>query len=83
MRTKETIEINKKLEIVKLGTQKFKTIGGYYQPTGYAFRHRELGFFAFKGDYPYIPRGGKQALQEILDAGGFLSFDNCKWIKAM
>ncbi|WP_339320806.1 hypothetical protein [Paenibacillus sp. FSL W8-0194] len=46
MRTKETIEINQKLEIVKLGTQKFKTIGGYYQPMGKRIIQKDGSFFA-------------------------------------
>ncbi|PAD72878.1 hypothetical protein CHH67_21200 [Paenibacillus campinasensis] len=75
--------MNEKLEIVKLGSQRFKTAGGYYQPEGYALRHPELGFLAFEGDVPYIPVGGRQALQEILDAGGLVSTDGCKWIQAM
>lgn len=83
MRTAETIDINKRLKIVKVENQKFKTIGGYFKPEGYTLLHPELGYFSFKGDVPYMPKGGKQVLQDIMDAGGFLNFDNCVWLKPM
>jgi len=34
-------------------------------------------------DAPYTPMGGKKALQEILDAGGLLDFDNARWLQEM
>ncbi len=86
MRTQQTIEINSALQIVKLNGQRFATTEGYYQPKGYCFKHPKLGYFSFvddNKDYPYIPAGGKKALQEILDLGGLLDFDDCKWLKEM
>ncbi|XEC97035.1 hypothetical protein AB6A23_11120 [Paenibacillus tarimensis] len=83
VRTAQTVEINSKLQIVKLSGQRFKVEGGYSIPKGYAFFHPELGYFAFDGELPYRPRGGKQVLQEILDTGGLLDFAGCKWIKEM
>ena len=75
-------QINSQLVLVKLNGQKFPTVDGYYKPTGYALKHPELGYFAFEGyDYPYTPVGGRKALKAILDAGGFLSFDDSKWLQ--
>jgi hypothetical protein len=79
-----TKEINAKLEIVNLEGKKFPAPGGYYETKGFALRHPELGYFAFKCDspvVPYSPLGGKKALQLILDAGGFTSFDDCVWLQ--
>lgn len=59
MRTEETIEINNRLEIVRVENQRFKTLGGYFKPEGFAFLHPKLGYFSFKGDIPYMPKGGK------------------------
>jgi hypothetical protein len=81
-----TQQINSELKIIKLGTQKFKTEGGYYKPTGYALKHPTLGYFAFaedNNDYPYQPTGGRKALKNILEAGGLLNFDNAKWLHEM
>jgi hypothetical protein len=81
-----TKQINCELKIVKLGTQKFKTEGGYYQPTGYALKHPVLGYFSFtedNKDYPYNPIGGRKALKSIMEAGGLTSFHNVKWIQEM
>lgn len=76
-------KINSELKIVKLGTQRFKTEGGYYQPEGYALKHPELGYFSFEADHPYNPIGGRKALKSILDAGGFLNFDESRWLQEM
>lgn len=79
----DTQHINIELKIVKLGTQKFKSIDGYYQPKGFALKHPELGYLSFDKEYPYSPKGGKKAIQNIIDAGGFLNFDNCTWLHEM
>jgi hypothetical protein len=73
--------INAKLKIVKLGHQTFRGAEGSFKPTGYALHHEELGYFAFEGDCPYRPVGGREALQSILDAGGFIDFDTSVWIR--
>lgn len=75
--------INSELKVVKLNGQRFATTNGYYQPKGYALKHPTLGYFSFDTDHPYSPRGGKKALEEILNNGGMLNFDNCKWLKEM
>lgn len=75
--------INKALEIVELGGQRFQVPGGYIQPTGYALKHPKLGFLGFKDKpgTPYIPVGGRTALKAVLDAGGFINFNDCVWIQ--
>lgn len=78
----KTAEINAGLKIVKLdGRKMFPTTNGYYSPEGYALYHPELGYFAFEGDCPYIPTGGRKALKAILGAGGLTDFENCVWLK--
>lgn len=78
-------QINKELEIVKLNGQKFAVAGGYIMPSGYAFHHPRHGFIAFTcdGGRPYTPIGGKQALESILAAGGFVSFEGMTWLRRM
>jgi hypothetical protein len=82
-----TQQINSELKIVKMDTQKFKTVDGYYQPKGFSFKHPVLGYLSFTNsehsDAPYTPRGGKKALQQILNDGGLLNFDNAKWLQEM
>ncbi|MBB6731897.1 3-isopropylmalate dehydratase [Cohnella zeiphila] len=65
------------MEIVKLnGTLAFQVRGGYIKPTGYALKMADGSFVGFAQDAgPYIPIGGRKALQAIVDAGGFTSFD--------
>lgn len=48
------------------------------------------GYIAFSSDRdefgilaPYIPCGGKRALQSILDAGGFCSFDGMEYVQEL
>lgn len=83
-RTPETIEINNALQIVKLeGNIKFlsKSKDGYLLPSGYCFLHPQKGYFAFKGDEtPYIPAGGRKALESIVRDGGFIDFDASIWL---
>lgn len=82
-------EITKGLEIVKLKELKFGNKLAYTIPTGFALRHKELGFLSFEADnkdtkygvkIPYIPVGGKKALQSILDGGGLTSYDGIEWL---
>ena len=79
-----TKQINAGLQIVKLKGQKFRTINGYCKPTGYTFYHADLGYITLDNDdYPYIPCGGKKALQKILSDGGLLDYTNVKWLQPM
>ena len=55
--------------------------------TGWALYEEGKGYVAFSGDrdkfgilIPYIPVGGKRALQSILDAGGFVSFEGMEYV---
>lgn len=76
--------INAALQIVKLENQRFTVPGGYIQPTGYALKHPEYGYLAFKDSKgPYRPIGGKSALEEILKKGGFLHFADMVWLNPM
>ncbi|MBD7970329.1 hypothetical protein [Paenibacillus gallinarum] len=78
----KTKEINAALEIKKLDHQRFNVPGGYIQPNGYALKHPEYGYLGFKDRHlPYNPIGGKQALKEIVEAGGFTDFDDVIWLK--
>lgn len=80
-----TLEINNGLKIEKLSGQKFRARfgGGYYVPVGHCLHHEKLGYLGFKDSpfTPYIPCGGKQALERILKDGGMVSFDQIQWIR--
>lgn len=83
MRTQETIKTNEELKIVRLkGNVKFLDTDGYYLPTGYCFLHPTKGYVSFDGVVPYIPRGGKKALESIVESGGFLEYDSIKFVTA-
>lgn len=72
------------MEIIKLNEVKFLIKGGYAFCRGYALKSAE-GFIAFDCDngIPYMPKGGKKALQSILDVGGFTSFDGMCFVNPM
>ncbi|EJW13818.1 3-isopropylmalate dehydratase [Paenibacillus alvei] len=72
------------LTIVNLNDAKFemKSKLGYYKVNGYVFHHPS-GYVSFDGEVPYCPCGGKKALQCILDAGGFVSFEGMHWVHEM
>ena len=55
--------------------------------TGYALYEEGKGYIAFSHDrdgygilIPYIPCGGRKALQAILDAGGFVTMDGMEYV---
>lgn len=82
-RTPETIELNKKLEIVKIDHdykfRKSENVG--ISTTGHCFYVEGKGYVAFEGDsVPYTPSGGINSLQNILDEGGFLYYDCLRFI---
>lgn len=79
------MNLNTGLKIVKLKDTRFEMASklGYYKANGFALHHPELGYLSFDGEVPYIPRGGKPALQSILDAGGFVGFDGIHWVHEM
>ena len=58
--------------------------------TGWALYEEGKGYVAYSHDrdefgilIPYIPCGGKRALQAILDAGGFTSFEGMECVKEL
>lgn len=58
--------------------------------TGWALYEEGKGYIAFSCDrdkygilIPYTPVGGKKALQAILNAGGFCSFDGMEYVKEL
>ena len=75
----------KRLKEAKFGSNKISRV-----VTGWALYEEGKGWVAFschRDQYgvliPYIPSGGKKALQAILNAGGFVSFDGMEYVKEM
>lgn len=75
----------KRLKGAKFGTDRIARV-----VTGYALYEEDNGYIAFSSDRdefgilaPYIPCGGKRALQSILDAGGFCSFDGMEYVQEL
>ncbi|WP_374018981.1 3-isopropylmalate dehydratase [Paenibacillus thiaminolyticus] len=79
------MNLNNGLKIVKLKDTRFEMASklGYYKVNGFALLHPQLGYASFDGEKPYIPRGGKRALEAIQDAGGFVGFDGMHWVHEM
>lgn len=78
------------MEIKRLKNAKFGNKVFVAEVTGWAFYEEGKGWVAFSGDRdkygiltPYIPVGGKKALQAILDAGGFVSFDGMEYVQEL
>ncbi len=74
----------KRLRNTHFGTKKISRV-----VTGWALYEPGKGWVAFSADrdefgilVPYIPCGGKRALQSILDAGGFCSFEGMEYVQA-
>lgn len=58
--------------------------------TGWGLYEHGKGWVAFSSDRdrygiltPYTPCGGRKALQAILDAGGFVSFENMEYVQEL
>ena len=55
--------------------------------TGWALYEEGKGYYAFSHDrkfgllLPYMPCGGRKALQAIVDAGGFLSMEGMEFVQ--
>lgn len=83
-RTPETIELNRKLEIAKIDSDyKFKVSETQtaHINHGYCFYVEGKGYLAFeKDETPYTPTGGIDALQSILHDGGFLHYEDMKFV---
>ena len=78
------------MEIKRLKNAKFGTKELHVVVTGWAFYVKGKGYVAYSHDRdgfgilaPYIPCGGKRALQAILNAGGFCSFDGMEYVKEL
>ena len=75
------------MKIVRLKNKAFGFKHIWTTVTGYALFEEGKGYIAFshsRDKYgiltPYMPQGGKKALQSILDAGGFTSFENIEFV---
>lgn len=75
----------KRLKDVKFGNKKIARV-----VTGWALYEEGKGYIAFSSDRdqygiltPYVPVGGKKALQSILNAGGFVSFEGMEYVKEL
>lgn len=77
------------LTIKKIKGAKFANAAGTItrEANGYAFYEEGKGWLAFSHDrdrfgilIPYIPCGGRRALQAILDAGGFTTMDGMEYV---
>ena len=72
----------KRIKNMKFGSKKIHAV-----VTGWCLYEAGKGYVAFSASrdrfgilVPYMPRGGKKALQSILDAGGFVSFDGMEYV---
>jgi hypothetical protein len=75
----------KRLKNAKFGTEKIARV-----VSGWAFYENGKGWVAFSNDrdeygilVPYIPCGGRRALQAILDAGGFAGFVGMEYVQEL
>lgn len=75
----------KRLRNTHFGTKKISRV-----VTGWVLYEPGKGWVAFSADrdefgilVPYIPCGGKRALQSILDAGGFCSFEGMEYVQEL
>lgn len=77
------------LIIKKIKEAKFANAAGTIAriANGYAFYEEGKGWLAYSHDrdrfgilIPYIPCGGRKALQAILDAGGFTTMDGMEYV---
>jgi len=83
----ETIELNESLEIVDIAGLKWKNPLGYqmaskHESDRWAFKTPK-GYISDNGHYPYCPVGGKKALQQIIDGGGYADFEGVHFIMPM
>ena len=75
------------MKIVRLKNEKFGTPAIYKEVSGYAFYEHGKGYLAYSSQRdkygvltPYIPLGGKKALEAILSAGGFTSLTDMEYV---
>lgn len=77
------------LEIRMLRNAKFGTPSRYAEVNGWAlYDPIRGGYYAFSNDrsngvvIPYIPLGGKKALQAIIDEGGFVTMEGMEIVQS-
>jgi len=77
--------IVKKIKSAKFGNKFISR-----EVSGWVLYEEGKGYIAFSADrdqygilIPYIPAGGKKALQSIINAGGFINFDGMEYVKEM
>lgn len=78
------------MEIKHLKRAKFGTRALSRIVTGYALYEKGKGYLAYSAErdrlgilVPYMPCGGRRALQAILDAGGFTSLDGMEYVNPL
>lgn len=78
------------MKVVGISNKKFGRKELYRMVSGFAIQTENGGYLAFsnaRDEYniliPYMPVGGKKALQAILDGGGFDSFDGMEIVKSL
>lgn len=78
------------MEIKRLNSVPFGTPAVYQLVTGWALYEPGRGYYAFSNARdrfgilpPYVPIGGKKALQAIIDDGGFVSLDGMEFVNPM
>lgn len=81
-----TKEINSQLVIKSTKGMRFGNEKIQFESSGLGLYHPVLGFVSFDKDkyginIPYVPTGGRKALNQILAHGGLTSYDNAKWAK--
>lgn len=86
----ELVDREEEMEIKRLKNAKFGTKELHVVVTGWAFYVKGKGYVAYSSNRdkygilaPYIPCGGKRALQAILNAGGFTSFEGMEYVKEL
>ena len=57
--------------IKNLKNFKFRDKFGIYVMNGFALYVEGKGFVSLDGEIPYSPKGGRKALQRIIETGGF------------
>lgn len=77
-----TKQLNKALEVVRLDGVQFNTPNGVAKIYGYGFYVAGKGYLQFNTDViPYTPCGGKEVLENIVQAGGFLNYNNIIFVQ--
>lgn len=78
------------MKIVRVKDKKFGNDFATITVTGYALYEEGKGFYAFTADRdkygiltPYMPCGGRNALQAIIDAGGFDGMDGMEFVNTI